>query len=316
MSKKLLSTLLTKVYKMNDEEIAELLKDSDEPESGTADQKLIDTILAKDVSRVNGFTEHATKRFDAGHKKGKAEALSDLEKNIRVEFGVDEDDLQGLDLIRHIVVAQTSKATEGKEKITDDVIKKMPAYLALEQRLKAREKELLKEKEEAINGVHTEYRNKELKHTVRGKAIELLNAMNPVLPADAAKAERLKEMFLTVNVDNGRFELTQDGTILMLDNDNQPIKDAHGYTQTFDNFIKERATSTFDFPQTQQRSTANGQQNSQQKTNQSQQNNNSNKPLPAPKNLEELAQVLEDRTYTIQDRQTIQQQYDQSHAVK
>jgi hypothetical protein len=91
MSKVVLSALLSTVYKLDSEEIAEILKNSDDlQESSKGDQAIIDSILAKDKDRVTEFKAREKKRFDDGHKKGKSESLAQLEEEIRDEYGVDK----------------------------------------------------------------------------------------------------------------------------------------------------------------------------------------------------------------------------------
>jgi hypothetical protein len=317
MSKAIITAVLSTLYKMDTEEIAEALKDSDAPETSNKDADIIATITKLDADRVKGFNERAKKRFDDGHKKGKSESLSDLEQELRDEYSVDDANLKGLDLVKHIATQVETKAAQSKGgkagDLTEEAVRKSAIYLDLEKKLAKRESELLKEKEDAVNNLQKEYSQKETKQKVSEKALQILDGLNPVLPEDATKSQRMKQLFIQSEILNNGIEIAENGDILLLDADGKPREDEHGHTLKFEDFVKTAANSTFEFQVAKDRkSPGNGNdgKNNPPKT------GKDGRSLPTPKTLEELTQLVQSKDYSVDERQAIMDNYEAANAPK
>jgi hypothetical protein len=296
---KVLTAILTTIYKMDADEAAELLKETDE-------QKITDAILAKDKERVKAFNDEKTKIHDKGYKKAQAESLTKFEEKLREAYEIDDTDLKGEDLISKIVEIKVSneKTTAGKskDKLTDEDIKRHPLYLQLEQ-----------EKTKAVKKVEDEWtakwndKEKEIKKgtvlsTVRQRALEKFDELNPELPKDPKIAAKQKEWFLKELESDFEYELSEDGKSLIPLQNGEAAKDSHGNAITFDDLIKERVSSSFVIPVVKPKDGAGG--NRQQQGAGAGANGGGGN-LPKPKSQEELAKYMMDTTIKLEDRQKI-----------
>jgi hypothetical protein len=184
--------------------------------------------------------------------------------------------------------------------------------LSLEKKLTEREAALLAEKEQAVKAVQSEYKQKENAQVVRSQALSILDELKPVLPGDASKATRLKDLFLK-DVLAGKYEVSEDGkTIILLKEDGTRAEDEHGNAIEFVGHVKSMATQTFDFQTSTPRSApANGSKN---KGEGNEGGKGGNKQLPKPKDFDELAKILDDPQYSVEERTQIHADFEKAHA--
>lgn len=302
--KEVLMTLLSKVYKLDAEAAAELLEKTDENE-------IANDILALDSARVKQFKEDGTKRFNDGHKKGKSESLKTLEDELKEKFEVSDTNLQGLALIEHIVQTQSEAGADGK--ITDDVVKKHPAYLELEKQVKTTKQTVENEWKKKLDEVENGYKQKETHSTVKNKAMEILDELNPVLPEDGKKAAKAKNWFLNELINGNKYEVTDDGQILMLDKDGKRMEDEHGNAKSFDDFVKTLAEESFELNQSKERSSAGNGGEGSKGSGAGKGGGKSKTKIPTPKNVEELSKVLNDSSIPLEERQEVSANYEAAH---
>jgi hypothetical protein len=301
MSKAIIKAVLSTLYKMDEGEIAESLKDSDLQEESSLDNDIIDIIKTKDKERL----QEATKRFKTfGYNDGVRTGLNKLEDDIRAEYGIEDLTLKGLDLVKKTAEKvktdiETEYTTKGKAKPTEDV-RKTAEYLQLEQKLKEIERNFSSEKEAALNALKAEYTTKEIKGKSRSLALETLDALKPILSEDPAKSKRQKDLFLN-ELDRANIGLSDDGNTLLVYGDNgQPLLDEQGYTIDYATFVKTQAAASFDFAvSTKRDAPGNGGKPTDDTSGSSSPNK---RPLPKPKTQDELALLMEDRSYTPDER--------------
>lgn len=299
--KEVLMSLLSKLYKMGDAEVAELLEKTDENE-------ILTSILERDRQRVQVFKDQITAEHNKGHQKGKGEALAALENQLREKFGISATDLKGVELVDAIVAEQQKSGGV----INDETVKKHPAYLQLEKQLQTKERAITTEWQKKLDAVHGEYKQKEVQGVVRNKALEILDSLNPVLPADATKAAKVKNWFLNDLVTSNHFEVAEDGTILLVDKEGQPLKDEHGYTQKFEDVVKDVATNSLELTVSQARSSAgNG-----GGTNNTAKGAGSKTKLPIPKfgDTTGLSKILNDSQIPLAERMEVSKAYEAQNA--
>jgi len=87
---------------------------------------------------------------------------------------------------------------------------------------------------------------------VVSKAKSSVLGLKPILPKDAAKAEKQMEL-LVAELLKLEFNKTEDGKDFILAKEGKPVEDAHGNRINFDTYVKSTAESIWDFEQGQQR---------------------------------------------------------------
>jgi hypothetical protein len=132
MSVEKLLTAYTKVYGKPESEIKEKL--FTEVDGNLTLNDDADTIIISwDEEKVNRFKTKETEAYNKGHKTAKKESLTDYEKALKAAGILDEAD-SGHESI--IAKFESIKAGNTKAALTDDDVKKHPAYLAYEEKVK------------------------------------------------------------------------------------------------------------------------------------------------------------------------------------
>ncbi len=189
-------------------------------------------------------------RFDRGFQKAQGEILNKLEKEIRTEFDIDNADLKGVDLVKHVAekVKEDAAKTAPKSKLTDDDVKKHPVYLELE---KAKTKEIQTVKTEYETKIKAEQDAREYEKTlavVTDKAKAYFKELGEaVLPDDANVAERIVQKLLIEEIKAGRkFEPNGDDFIALKE-DGTREEDKAGNAKTLKDIVAEVAKTNFQF---------------------------------------------------------------------
>ncbi len=209
----------------------------------------IDVLLTADKERVDLFKEEQRKQYSRGQK----EALTKLEKELKTKYEVDSD-LEGIELIDHVVSTNQKPGS-----LSDDDFVKHPKYAELKR---AHEKELKAKEAEAqarIDETVRNYKQKDVLSKISEKALVIFESLNPILASDPAKALNQKKLFLR-EFEQGKYDLTDDGQIVMLDGDGKPMEDPHGKLIQFEDHVKATAGNYFEFKAATDRSNAGNQQ--------------------------------------------------------
>lgn len=228
---------------VEDAKVASLFNEDGTELSETA----IDTLLQHDATRVQKLKDDGTKLFNDGHKKGLSEGASKIEKEIVEKYGIKSDKL-GIELIDEIIA---SKSTTGTE-IDEEKIKLHPSVVKIVDDLTKQIKNKDKEWEDKFKQRDAQIAKDNLFKEVVNKAKSSVLGLKPILPKDAAKAEKQMEL-LVAELLKLEFNKTEDGKDFILAKDGKPVEDAHGNRINFDTYIKSTAETIWDFEQGQQR---------------------------------------------------------------
>lgn len=242
----IITAFLAKTLNLAPDSVAELLyKKSDD---GTLTTELNDNalaeLLAADAQRISKIkpSGDGKEQFNNGHKAGLKEAAEKYEKAFRTKFNVDpEAKLQGEALIDAAVTAAAASAQNP------DNVKKSAEYLALERQMREAIEAEKKAAQETIEAIKGEYTKKDVWANVKGKIVDTVKALNPVLPSDEAKSRAWLDLFASEfqsfdwQEENGNFYAVRDG---------KRVENAHGHAQTLKDLVKAAAESKFDFQQT------------------------------------------------------------------
>ena len=239
--------ILGTAYQAPADAIAELLPDSEEEFDG---EKLKASVLELDKKRIQSSKDYGKTRFDEGYKKATREILNAYEEKIREEFGVSDEELKGIDLIRKVVEIGTSNTKKDPKDLSEDELKTLPAVLRLlaekEKSFSEREKEIKTEYEAKI----AQFEKERVFNEVSKKALSILDSLNPVLSTDPVKAQNQKNILLR---ELQSFDFQEvDGEIVPM-KDGKRYENDHGHGVSLEALVKETAGNYFDFKQADQR---------------------------------------------------------------
>lgn len=301
--KKLLTGLLSEAYKLDNGKIAELLKDGEE----ITEDAVLAALLEEDSTRVAGLKKATdnTGKFQEGYAKAKKEVLSDLEKELKTKFAI-ESDKTGMDLVDDIVAFKVANVGTGKKgEVTEDDVKKHPAYQTLESKYKTDLKAKDEEWTGKLNEIQEGFKKKEVFGTVKNKALVLLDGLKPVLPSNANVAANQKEWFVR-DLEGHEYDTQGDRIVVM--KDGKVLEDKHGHSVGFDDFVRSRASNFFEFQKN------NGGGNA---GNDNEGGAGASGDYPAgvtkPKNIDDLSKILNDKSIKLEDRNKVMQVWEKEN---
>ena len=293
---KILTGLLSKAYKFDDGKIAELLKEAD----GVTDASIIASLLTEDATRVNVLkTPKSGETYNDGYAKAKKEVLTDLEAQLKTTHGI-QSDKKGVELIDEIITTKSESKGGDKGEITDDVVKKHPAFITMEKTFKQQ----LTDKEKELETKTKEYDGKFAKletfTNVKSKADDIFQALKPILPKNTTVAQNIKNQFLK-ELEAYDYEKQTDGTFIV-SKDGKRLEDSHGHSRDFDDIVKTVAGNYFEFEANNGGKTA---------------GNNNDKDLVKPdinnvKNETDATKIALDKTIPLADRLKALEDYEKA----
>jgi hypothetical protein len=297
---KLLRALLGKGYKHPSTDIDKLLSDETTDEDGEAQ------IIQLDQTRIGNLKPKPGTTFQDGYKKAKAEVLTDFEKTLREAYGI-ESDATGNELIDAIIAA---KAKPDAKNISEDDIKKHPAYQNAEKSHKQALKAVQTEWETKLNEREAQYKKGETFGNVSKKALDILAAMNPVIPGNAMVATNIQNAFLS-SLKGFEFDIQGDRIVVM--KDGKVLEDGHGHSMEFDKLVKDTAGGYYEIK------TNNGGANPGGDGGAGAGAGAGNVVYPAgitkPKTFEELSTIVNNTTLKAEDRQIVLQTWEAEQAA-
>ena len=243
--KELLFAFLGKTLNMPAEQLAELLYKKSDDGALTEDlnEGAITQLLAMDSERVGKLKPNTKEYFDNGYKKAEIEVSSKWEKTLRDKFGVDaEGQLKG------DALADAIKATLADASMKPEKVKLSAEYLALEKQAREQIEATKSEYEKQIEAMKAEANRDKIWGSASGEIRDVLKSLNPVLPSDPMKANRMVELFMQ---EFRGFDYQQDEAGFIPLKDGKRVEDAHGYPRKLADLVKERAEMMFDFAQQQ-----------------------------------------------------------------
>lgn len=258
---KLILAVLGTLYKMPESEVAELLKKSDGTD-GFDEEKALKLILDKDKDRVAALKAEGNTKWDDAIKKATKEVWGKVEKDLKTKFDI-ESDLQGEELLTHVAETLPEKFKgKGKkaDELTEDDIKKHPAYIKAEKAFKQQLVDKDTEHQTAIKAKDTEYNRKTTFAEVSERALTKFKKIGEaILPADAEKAQKMIQRLLIDELGGYSYQVDEKGNFIVLNKDGKRAEDDHGHAVELDSLIDKIAKNNFEFKAAQNRqSPANG----------------------------------------------------------
>lgn len=268
----LLTEFLGKTINLPAESIQEKLykKQEDGTFSNEFADNALETLLELDRERVSKLKSIDNADITKFKNMGKAEALTNFEKQIKELYKVEED-VKGVDLIQSIVRKTSST------KMTDDQVKLHPLFIALENQKNNEINTFKSTYEDEINKLKNEFSSKEINSKVNDIAIGVLDTMKPILSSDPAKANNVKKLFLSQISSEYQFQ-NVDGNIIPV-KDGKRAEDEHGNALTLDKLVQRKAMDFFEFEQQDPKGSAGNQ-------------GGTTPPLVVPKTKEELSAMI------------------------
>jgi hypothetical protein len=245
--KELVMGLLSKTLNLDADKLAEILfKKSDDGEiTDELNEDALKEVLRLDAERVSKIKPEPanTKEiFDNGHKKAEKEVSEKWESDLRKQFGVDaEGKLKGDALITAI---KTAVADQGN-KMEPDKVKLSKEYLDLEASMQEALKTQKAEYEGKLNEIEATHKKQQSWASVEKVIREEFKSLNPILPADAHKANNQIEAFLQLFKDYDYQPDEESGFLPMLEG--KRVEDEHKHAVKLAALVKAKAEQRFDF---------------------------------------------------------------------
>jgi hypothetical protein len=227
-----LKSFVAKAYNKSETEIDGLITD----ETGVRDDGF-ENLLTLDTSKTKRLKGDSQTMFDKGYQKAEAEVKSRVEKAFKEKTGFN-DDADSFEELLDKYVEQAK--TPAKTALTDDDVKRHPAYLALEkERIPKAEYEKVKtEFDEFKNGIT----KKQKREYLRNKIQKIKDGLNlEQIENEVVRAKR-NELFLN-DFDNLDYE--QDGENIVLISDGKRLEDEHGNLITLNKYVEKKASEHY-----------------------------------------------------------------------
>lgn len=241
--KDILFGFASKTLNMDTEQLAELLhkKSDDGTLTDDVNENALQTLLQLHAEHVQKIKPNTKEYFDNGYKKGQSEVASQWEKRLREKFGIDPDgQLQG-DALTDAIKAALSDASAKPEKI-----KTHPEYLSLEAAMRKQAEELKAQYEAELEKQKSAFTREQTWGQASSVIRQAIKGLNPVLPSDQAKAEKMLELFVNTHFRDFDYQPDGNGGWVVL-KDGQRVENQHGHVKALNDLVRETAESYFDF---------------------------------------------------------------------
>ncbi|AVR47253.1 hypothetical protein C7S20_19455 [Christiangramia fulva] len=240
---------LRTAYQLEEDDIATILPEEEDKFNGEEFNK---QFLQFDRDRIQKINQKGKEKFEQGYSKAKKEVLDQLETEARERFGVEDDELRGIDLIDHIVEINSKKSKADPTKLTEEQIKSHPSVIKLlnekEKSFKTREEELKTEYDTKLNN----FQKERTFSAVEKKALAIFDKMNPVLSSDPERAANQKSILIN---DLKGLDYQEDGDTYIPLQEGKRLEDPHGNGVSFEKLVQSRAARYFDFKKAEERDT-------------------------------------------------------------
>lgn len=239
----ILMGFVSKALNLEGEQLVGLLYKPDSEGKPTKDlnenalQHLLDT-HAKHIDSVKGKGVDLKAEFDKGHKAGKRDALDIRDKEIREEFGISDQTLQGINLVKF------AASTFAKSELSPDKLKVHPEYLAAESAWQKR----ITDAEETWKGKYNELEQTFAKEKTFAQYMPKIETaftkLNPVLPSNPEAATYQRNQFFN---DFKAYDFLAEGGKDYVIKDGKRLENAQGHPLTLDEVVRMNAAMRFDF---------------------------------------------------------------------
>ncbi len=237
--KELLVGYLVTTLNLTAEEIGKILFKKD-PKTGeeTLNDNVNDVLLEADKTRVKDIKagvkiDPAKEKElrDEGHGRGLKEGLTNLEKEIKTEFGL-ETDLQGIELIQEVV--------KTKSKTPPDVEELQRKFNTKEAELETKQKGVVTGLQDKIKELETGQAKSEVLTVVRDRAKEKLSGLKLITSGIPAN---IMSGFMS-DISKANY-IIENGKVLMKNDKGEILRDDHEKEITFEDHVKTTAEAWF-----------------------------------------------------------------------
>lgn len=235
-----LKGLISKANKLDDGTMAEIF----EAENATTESVLA-KLLELDTNRVSLLKKQNSDNkdsFNQGYAKAKKEERLAFENEIKESLEVASTST-GIDLINDIIKLKAPTGAEAE--VTDDLVKKHPAYQNMERGFKKSLKEANENYTKDLESIKGEHKRTLVFQGVKDSANVILQELSPVMAKNPKVAQTIKNQFFNELQAYG-YEQQEDGSFLAT-KDGKVVEDAHGHTVAFKDIVKGVAENYFEF---------------------------------------------------------------------
>lgn len=243
--KEVLERLLPATLKWGEDAVAALYTDADRE---TLADDAADKILVAFSEHIESVRkETAEEQFKFGERK----AHKDWRDTVKA-LGVKSDKKDPKDVLSELM------NVKGSPEVNDDVVKKHPAYLGLEQEFLGLKNGMEQTIQEKLAAKDAEHQRERTNAQVRDMARKFLLELKPILPKDPKKAEAQIQPYLdkVISYNYQPLEGNAESPFLLLDNEGKRLNDKLGHpVKPIDKF-RELAEERFDFETAEKRTSA------------------------------------------------------------
>jgi len=273
-------------------------------EDGSFKDEALDTVKNWHAEHLKGVRDRDAKTFDNGYKKAQSEVAKKFEKKWKEAFEFDSD-LEGDELIEAIKESANSKAGGQSSTLTDEDVKKHPAFVTREKELLKKLKDIEETGKAEVVKLQKDYSRKEALSVVHKNAVSLFKSKNPILSQDEAKANRAITRLLLDPISGYDYEINEKEEIVSISKDGKRLEDASGNPVSFESLIIQTAEEGFEFKKVESKQSPGGGQG---------QGGQGQKAVVIPKTKEEYASMISDPAVPLADRQAIKEAWTAAQA--
>ena len=271
----ILTGFLSKTLNLTNEQLSEMLYNTDEKGEQSLKENAIDVLLQADADRVNKLKDKSKEQLDNFHKKGYSEALSKLESDFISTTG-HKSEKKGVDLF--IEYAEMQK--NAKTKLSDDEFKLDKRFIDAERNWSSKIQSEVEKIKSTYEGQLNEFQSQAKKIKLQSEIDKHLSGINIKFPESEKAKINQKNAFINMLQSAYDVDFSEDGNHVVKKGDAR-LEDAHGNLIAFPDFVKNQASDFFDLANAQKPSNGN-------------QENNGNQSMVKPKNEQEYLQMLKE----------------------
>lgn len=297
--KAILRELLGTALNFSDGELSELFTKADEDLTDEEVKALSDKAKTRYRDTVSGINKTAQLEADKKFEAGQRAKAKEFEKALKEQFTI-QTDKQGLELIEEIrETALKSTSTKTGKDLTDDDIKKHPAFIKAENEYKKQLDGLKKEKEDSLSQLQADYRKKEVLGEVSKDALQEFDTEGFVFSDDPQRAAAQKELLLE-KLSTYEYEVVDGKKIPM--KEGKRLENEFGHALELKDLVKTIGSKYFDKKVAQDRKAPNGSDAAGAKDTTKQSTTYTGK---MPKSEAEWLQMQEDPRLSLKDKMAV-----------
>ena len=229
--------LATKQFNLTEDEATALLIEGEELKDNA-----VDLLLEADKARIQKLKDERTTRYNEGYQTAEKKFKTLAEAEFKELTGYKGTEGNFKDMFQ-LWYADEKKKLGTKKEVTEDDIKRHPAYIALEsERIPKTDYETLKNEYDQFK---TNQEKNKVMGMVSGKAWDLVAAKEPILEKNEIVAANRRRDFLA-KVCEYDYQPQENGDPIVI-KDGKRLEDEHGNPVSFKAFISHLSDQYFEF---------------------------------------------------------------------